>query len=66
MVVAISDLEGLSGAKSFETPPTPIVENQGVDKGLKSIMLALRRYHRGAKEVSAMAFSSNRQPLSHS
>lgn len=46
---AISDLEGLSGAKSFETPRTPIVEKQGVDKGLKSVILALRRYQRGAK-----------------
>jgi hypothetical protein len=36
---AISVLEGLSGAKSFETPRTPIVEKQGVDKGLKSITL---------------------------
>jgi hypothetical protein len=26
---ATSDLEGLSGAKSFETPRTPIVEKQG-------------------------------------
>ena len=46
---AISDLEGLAGAKSFETPRTPIVEKQGVDKGLKSVILALRRYQRGAK-----------------